>query len=214
MFKRRARPAALGGLLSLTSLSASAAVDQRFHFEVLLDDKPIGEHRFEIDVSGEQKRVTSRADFEVDFLFITAYRYRHRSNELFHNGCLERLSSTTNDNGTRYQIDGSLSDGAFRVDRGQEVEQFGSCVKTFAYWDPAILEQPQLLNPQTGELEPVSVRERGREQVEVNGSEVAATRYELTTDELSIDLWYSEALGWVRLASDTGKGAKLIYRRL
>ncbi len=214
MFTSRARPAVLGALLGLVSLSASAAVDQRFHFEVLLDDKPIGEHRFDIDISGEQRRVTSQADFEVDFLFITAYRYRHRSNELFRNGCLERLSSTTNDNGTRYEIDGSLLDGAFRVDRGDDVEQFGSCVKTFAYWDPAILEQRNLLNPQTGELEPVRVQARGSEQVQVNGSEVAATRYELITDELRIDLWYNDSLGWVRLASDTGKGAKLIYRRL
>ncbi len=205
---------AIGGLLSLASLSTSAAVDQSFRFEVLLDEKPIGEHSFEIDASGEQQRVTSQADFEVDFLFITAYRYRHRSNELFRNGCLERLNSTTNDNGTRYQIDGSVLDGAFQVDRGQDVEQFDGCVKTFAYWDPAILEQPKLLNPQTGELEAVRIQKRGPDQVEVNGNKVTATHYQLATDELTIDLWYNDALGWVRLTSDTGKGAKLIYRRL
>jgi hypothetical protein len=70
------------------------------------------------------------------------------------------------------------------------------------------------LNPQTGELEPVQVRRAGTEQVEAQGGQVSATRYELVTDELSIDLWYNDALGWVRLASDTGKGATLIYRRL
>jgi hypothetical protein len=180
----------------------------------LLDDKQIGEHRFQIDAEGDQQRVSSAADFEVDFLFITAYHYRHRSSELFRNGCLERLSSTTNDNGTRYQIDGEALAGGFRVDRGEEEEELAGCVKTFAYWDPAILEQPRLLNPQTGELEPVQVRARGAEQVEVNGSQVSAERYELLTDELSIDLWYHDTLGWVRLASDTGKGATLIYRRL
>lgn len=204
----------LGTLLGLASLSAGAAVDQTFQFEVLLDDDLIGQHRFEIDASGEQQRVTSQAEFEVDFLFITAYRYRHQSNELFRNGCLERLSSTTNDNGTRYQVKGSVLDGAFRVERGQDVEQFEGCVKTFAYWDPSILEQPRLLNPQTGELESVRVQERGPEQVEVNGSTIEATRFDLVTDELTIELWYHDQLGWVRLASDTGKGPKLIYRRL
>jgi hypothetical protein len=203
-----------GGLLGLAALSASASVDRTFLFEVLLDDKPIGEHRFEIDVSGDQQRVTSQAEFKVDFFFITAYRYRHRSNELFRNGCLERLSSTTNDNGTRYQIDGSAVGDVFRVDSGEDVEQFEGCVKTFAYWDSAILQQPKLLNPQTGELETVSVRRQGSEQIKVNGGEVEANRFQLITDELTIDLWYNDDLGWVRLASDTGKGARLIYRRL
>ncbi|MEA3642679.1 MAG: DUF6134 family protein [Lamprobacter sp.] len=220
MFNQRVRPALIGGLLALAlpltlgSFSVGAAVDQTFRFEVLLDDKPIGEHRFDIDVSGDQQRVTSQAEFKVDFFFITAYRYRHQSNELFRNGCLERLSSTTNDNGTRYKIDGSAVSNGFRVDRGENVEQFDGCVKTFAYWDSAILQQPRLLNPQTGELEAVSVQRRGAERVAVNGSEVEATRFELVTDELTINLWYNDALGWVRLASDTGKGAQLIYRRL
>jgi hypothetical protein len=210
----RARTALAGGILSLAGLTANAAVDQTYRFEVLLDDKPIGEHRFDIDIAGEQKRVSSEAAFQVDFLIFTAYRYKHQSNEVFRDGCLQRLSSTTDDNGTRYEIDGSMLGDRFRVDRGEEVEQVEGCVKTFAYWDPSILEQPQLLNPQTGELEPVQVRRTGTEQVEAQGGQVSATRYELVTDELSIDLWYNDALGWVRLASDTGKGATLIYRRL
>lgn len=204
---------ALLGPLSLAA-DATTAGDQSFHFEVLLDERPIGEHRFEIDVSGDQQRVTSRAELEVDFLFLTAYRYRHQSNEVFRNGCLERLSSTTNDNGTRYAINGSAVSDGFRVDRGEEVEQLDGCVKTFAYWDESILQQPWLLNPQTGELESVSVQRRGPEQVEVSGREVAADHFQLITDELTINLWYNDELGWVRLASDTGKGATLIYRRL
>lgn len=210
----RARTALAGGILSLAGLSASAAVDQTYRFEVLLNDRPIGEHRFEIDIAGEQKLVSSEAEFQVDFLVFTAYRYRHQSNEIFRDGCLQRLRSTTDDNGTRYAIDGSALGDHFRVDRGEEVEQVEGCIKTFAYWDPSILEQPRLLNPQTGELEPVRVRRAGTEQVEVQGSQVSATRYELITEELAIELWYNDTLGWVRLASDTGKGATLVYRRL
>jgi len=32
--------------------------------------------------------------------------------------------------------------------------------------------------------------------------------------EVTIDLWYNEDLGWVGLSSDTGKGRRIIYRRL
>ena len=85
---------------------------------------------------------------------------------------------------------------------------------TFAYWDRGFLGQTRLLNAQTGEMEGVSVRQKGREDVEVGSREVPATRYALTTDKLTIDLWYNDGLGWVGLSSDTGKGRRLVYRRM
>lgn len=207
--------ALLGTPLLLAALTVEAApTADRYRFEVLLDDRPIGEHRFEIQRSGDQQRVASQADFEVGFLFITAYRYRHRSNEVFRDGCLQQIHAMTNDNGTRYQINGEAIAEGFRIDRGEQTETARGCVKTFAYWDPAILEQQRLLNPQTGELEPVAVHPQGIERIEVDGRELPANRYRLETGEISIDLWYHETLGWVRLASDTGKGATLVYRRI
>jgi hypothetical protein len=206
--------AVAAALLSLPVASATAAAVDDYRFEVLLDERPIGEHRFEIDRRGERQRVLSEAEFEVDFLFFTAYRYRHQSNEVFQDGCLRRIMSTTNDNGTRYRVDGAAVADGFRIDRGDDVETAAGCVKTFAYWDPAILEQTRLLNPQTGELEPVAVTRQGNDQVEIDGRVVPATRYALDTEELRIELWYHDELGWVRLASDTGKGVRLIYRRI
>jgi hypothetical protein len=44
--------------------------------------------------------------------------------------------------------------------------------------------------------------------------EVQARRYALSADELNIELWYNDDLGWVGLASDTGKGGRLVYRRM
>lgn len=206
--------ATLGSLLLCSALPANAAVDDSYRFEVLLDDRPIGEHRFEIDRSGDRQQVASEAEFKVDFLFFTAYRYQHQSREVFRNGCLQRIRAQTNDNGTQYQVEGTARDDGFRIDRGEQVETAQGCIKTFAYWDPSILEQQRLLNPQTGELEPVIVRQQGTERIEFDGRRVPASRYTLETGELSIDLWYHEELGWVRLASDTGKGATLVYRRI
>lgn len=85
---------------------------------------------------------------------------------------------------------------------------------TFAYWDPDFLGQKRLLNAQTGDIEGVSVRQKGRDDVAIGSGKVSATRYALRTDKLTIDLWYNDALGWVGLSSDTGKGRRLIYRRM
>jgi hypothetical protein len=205
--------AGIATLFSSMSLQA-AGKDEVLRFQVYLNDNPIGEHTYRIDREGETKRVASRAEFDVDFLFINAYRYRHTSNETFRGECLERILATTDDNGERYSIRGNATGEGFELSRDAATERAEGCIATFAYWDPSLLDRGRLLNPQTGELEPVKVRREGPDRFALTDREVSATRYALDTDELSIDLWYNDDLGWVGLASDVGKGRRLIYRRM
>jgi hypothetical protein len=201
-------------LLTACMLAAPAAAEQ-LRFDVYLDDRAIGEHSFRIADAGDTTRVTSRAAFDVDFLFINAYRYRHTSNEVFRDGCLLKIDARTDDNGKELEVNGSASGARFSVRSVDGVEQEQGCVKTFAYWDRAFLDERRLLNPQTGAIEAVRVQPKGRDTVEVAGGDgIAAERYSLETAELTIDLWYNDELGWVGLESDVGKGRRLIYRRV
>jgi len=201
--------------ISAIAVPALASTPKDLDFRVYLDDKPIGKHSFRITGSGKDLRVTSRASFDVDFLFINAYRYRHESRELWRDGCLHRIQAETDDNGERSRVRGGLESGRFVVERdGAEKARKDDCVMTFAYWNPDLLTQDELLNPQTGELETVSSRHGGTERVAVGDSELPAKRYRLEADELSIDLWYNDALGWVGLRSETPEGATIVYRRM
>lgn len=210
------RKAPTGCLITslLLTLWSPANASELLRFQVYLDDKPIGEHSFRISENGELTRVFSRAAFDVDFLFFNAYRYRHHSRELFRDGCLQEISATTDDNGKKYHVAGEAIEKGFRIEHQDGNEQADGCLMTFAYWDPGFLDHKHLLNAQTGKLESVHVRRQGSDRIEVGGREVPATRYALSADALSIDLWYNQDLGWVGLASDTGKGGRLLYRRL
>ena len=198
----------------LLALWSPVNASELLRFQVYLDDKPIGEHSFRISENGELTRVTSRAAFDVDILFFSAYRYRHQSRELFRNGCLQEISAMTDDNGKKYRVAGEAIERGFRIEREDGDERVDGCLMTFAYWDPGFLDQKRLLNAQTGRLEPVQVRRQGNDRIEVGGREVPATRYALSADTLSIDLWYNQDLGWVGLASETGRGGRLLYHRL
>lgn len=198
----------------LLALSSPASASEHLRFQVYLGDKPIGEHSFRVFETGDLRRVHSSAAFDVDFLFVNAYRYRHDSREIFRDGCLQEIRATTDDNGKRYRVEGEATGKQFRIDRGDGEEQAEGCLMTFAYWDPDFVNQKRLLNAQTGKLEPVRVRAQGSDRVKVGSREVPATRYALSADEVSIDLWYNDDLGWVGLASDTGKGGRLSYRRM
>jgi Family of unknown function (DUF6134) len=183
----------------LVAASAGATVDTGFNFQVLLDDRPIGSHRFEIQRAADGAQVvTSTAAFDVKILGFVAYRYRHQATERWAQGCLAQINSTTNDNGRRHKVAHGGLDG---------------CVITYAYWDPErLLRQRALLNPQTGIVDAVQVDAMGEESIVVRGAPVRADRYRLRNDKLVIDLWYSKAGEWLQLDSTTDSKRQLRYR--
>jgi hypothetical protein len=117
----------------LLALCSPAKASEPLRFDVYLGDKPIGEHGFRITENDNVTRVTSRASFDVDFLFSNAYRSRHDSREVFHDGCLQEIRSTTDDNGTKHRVEGKAIGGDFRIAREDGKEQANGCLMTFAY---------------------------------------------------------------------------------
>ncbi len=149
----------------------------------------------------------------MKFLFVKAYDYAHRNEEIWNGTCLARLHSSTDDNGTPYNVEASRQREGFVVRSAGRREQFSGCVRSFAYWSPEALRGvDRLLNPQTGEYVAVRLRYVGRDTVDAGGASVNADRYRLEGADLSIDLWYAGGEEWVALESQAANGARLRYR--
>jgi hypothetical protein len=182
-------------------------------FDVYLDDKKVGKHIFTISEAGGVKHVQSQASFKVKILFISAYRYEHIAAERWTDNCLVEIDASTNANGKRIQVSGEHTGAGFLVERDDKPIELPECVMTFAYWNPEFLEQPRLLNPQTGEYVDVRVEEIGDELLEVRGQPVAATRFKLTARRVDLTLWYSPDDEWLALES-VAKGGRIIRYEL
>lgn len=195
----------------VTPGSAAAEAQRVWNFRVLLDGSEIGYHRFELEDFGDRRLLVSEADFEVDFLFITAFDYRHTTIERWQDGCLVAIDATTVKNGERLEVDGERQDGHFVVRRDTGSERLPACVMTFAYWNPDFLAQPRLLNPQSGEYLEVETARLGSEPLSVRGEQVTATRYQLRAGKLTLNVWYSPDDEWLALESETGNGRTLRY---
>ena len=198
-------------LLFATSLPVEAR-SRSWDFQVFLGDAPIGYHQFTLDEQGERRELRSESRFAVKVLLFTAYRYEHDATELWRGDCLESLTARTNDNGGRPTVD-ARSDGerlAVATAKGREI--IAGCVMSFAYWNPQILRQAHLLNPQTGEYEAVTVTTLGVENITVRGAPVAAKRFRLTGSGKPIDLWYSLGEEWLALESTVAGGRRLRYQ--
>ena len=192
--------------------AAAASADQSWDFRVFLDDKEIGTHRFDLSEQGDERRLTSTATMKVKLLFVTAYSYDHHDVEHWQGDCLSKLASTTDDNGKKHRVDVLRRDGATVVQTLEGTQRLGGCVLTFAYWNPAMLQQTRLLNSQDGEHVAVKIKDAGADSIVVRGVKTPARRYELRSEKLSIDLWYSQQNQWLALESKTARGQKLIYK--
>ena len=186
---------------------------KQWRFDVLLDDKRIGYHTFEVQQDGAGQVLTTEASFDVKFLFVTAFRYRHQNTEVWREGCLSSIDAATDSNGKKLIVRGTAGPEGFNLQNGNSSTALPACVQSFAYWNPAVLESARLLNSQTGVYETVSVTFESREQILVAGRLVDALRYRLSAQAGDITLWYASTDGtWLGLEAPAKGGRKILYQ--
>ena len=212
MFQKLLRVTLLAVLCFAGSQRVWASSGQ-WQFDVFLNDKKVGTHQLVVAPQAQQTRVAIEAQFDIRFLFINAFSYDHRNEEVWRDGCLVELRSSTVQNGRQSQVSGQVRNEGFVVQSTDGVVALDGCIQSFAYWSPSIRQADALLNPQTGALEPVTFEAAGREDVAYQGRRIAAAMYDLRTEAQSIRLWYAEANDlWLALEAEVAGGRTLRYQ--
>jgi hypothetical protein len=201
----------LAGMLCLSAGVASVEVDKVWSFQVYVNDKPVGLHEFRLQQRGGQQWLKSEAAFEYKLMFVTLYRYHHQNQEVWQDGCLARIESSTDANGKDYAVFGEAGSAGFILEASKGEAILPGCVHSFAYWNPDFLKAGQLLNSQNGEYLDVTVSEPTSDSIVVRGQELPAQRYELKAKKLKLDLWYSSDGEWLGLESTYDEGRRLRY---
>lgn len=181
-------------------------------FEVALDDKPIGEHTLTFNRTPDAAlEIGIAIDLAVKFGPFTVFDYTHRNASIWRDGVLQRMRSTTDDNGERHDVAIDLTIEQLQVVT-DSVESYTAArnLMPTTYWMVSTVTQNRLINSQTGEMLEVSVQEVGRETVPGPDGPIAATRYRMDGD-LEIELWYDDAGILVSLAFDA-RGSDVTYR--
>lgn len=205
-----------GFVAAFVALAASAATGgapgRAWMFDVYLDDSKIGSHEFRLEERADGSlRLNAKARFDVRILFINAFRYRHEIEETWSGNCLTGVVATTDSNGKQTEVQGEMTEDGFTVIAGGDETPLSDCVMTFAYWNPAFLEQQRLLNPQTGEFLDVDVEPLGDEPLVMSGETVPAKGYLVTAKNMEVRVWYSPDSEWLALVSPTKGGRKIRY---
>lgn len=182
-------------------------------FDVYLDDRKIGQHTFDY----QNNTLTSQADFKVKILMFTAYEYHHNAVERWAGNCLTTLKADTIENEVLMQVEGQTVNGEFLVNDKKNTQALPDCTMTFAYWNPMILQQSKLLNPQNAEyldvyIQPMANKkiQKGEQLVELQGYQILGALDGMP--KLNIKVWYDESNDWVALQSITPEGYLIDYR--
>ena len=180
---------------------------QSWNFDVSMDGKPIGTHQFVLsEKENNQQILKSDAKFNIKILSISFFKYHHQANETWENNCLKKLEAKTQENSKTTVVKGQLEKAAFKISAPASAEIDAECVMTFAYWNPKILQQKKLLNPQTGDYLSANISSLGQESILVKGQNVKANHYKIDTAKFKIDIWYGQDDEWLALQSLTEDG--------
>lgn len=197
--------------MSVPALASARTPAKTWEFEVLLDGTPIGSHRFALTDRDGGYQLDSEARFDVRFLFFNAFRYRHSNTEVWSDGCLQSIRSTTDTNGEAQSVSGLSVDDRLVIRADDDEQAIDGCVMSFAYWNPEFLEQPRLLNPQTGEYLPVKVERIDVKALPAKSGREAAEAWRLRAGQIELTVWYSKEREWLGLESVANGGRILRY---
>jgi hypothetical protein len=204
--------------LLLGRAAGAAPSNGDWRFQVLLDGKPIGEHRFTLTTpigDGTQRTLVSDAAFAVRFLGVTVYRYRHHATESWRGDCLASLDAATDDDGKALAVQSRQDGESYRISVPNGVARATGCVMSYAYWNPALRTQTRLLNAQTGAIDAVRIERvdgAGKNSPPVGAPAADATRLRITGGGRTVDVWLGPDGDWLGLDATVAGGRQLAYR--
>ena len=193
-----------------TARAAAIPDASEIPFRVYKDQRSeIGFHRLRFDRQGDETLVDVEIELDIRIGFIPVFRYRHTNREVWRGEVLQSLQSTTDDNGDDYRVRVDRTGGGYLIRRNGDQERAEGPILPTSYWRAETVSATRLLDTQRGVFREVATTPVAEETVSVDGRPVAATRYRMA-GALDLDLWYSQAGQWVKLAF-SARGVDISY---
>lgn len=202
---------ATGGLLAAGPVLARGVAGSDFRtmaFDIRREGDSIGRHAVAFRRDGGRLEVDIEIDISISLAFIPVFAYRHRNSEVWQDGRLVSLDSTTDDDGTRYAVTARAVGDSLQVVGSEGEKRLPGDILPTSYWDARTVSQTRLLDTQRGRVLEVAPLFLGAESLEGG---VAARRHRLSGD-LDVDLWYSPDGEWLKIAFEA-RGAEISYAR-
>jgi hypothetical protein len=140
-------------------------------FSVIRNGERIGGSTVHLQRHGEETMVETNTEIRVTIAYITVYHFAKRQTERWVAGGLAALSAVTDDNGKVTRLTALRSGDLLSVNVDGRLAQI-EVLPPANLWDPSVLRLTRALDTTDGTITPVSVTDRGKEQIVVRGHSV------------------------------------------
>jgi hypothetical protein len=181
-------------LLFPTAGRATTGEVETREFIVHVDGKRSGQYRMTIEKHPDGSvSMSGSADIKVTKLGIVVYRYSFRGGEVWKDGRLYALQSTTDDDGKRFTVNAVALPDALKITVNGNERTTRADVWLTTYWhtpNPAFHNQvTPLVDADTGENLNATLIYVGQVEMTVAGRRQACSHYRLRGDRTA-ELWY------------------------
>lgn len=183
--------AALAASLFAVSTAAGAVELPRdpLSFTVLRNGEEVGSHSYRFQPDGDAVKVAIDTNVVVKMALIPVYRFEHHGQEVWQNGQLVALNSTTNDDGTHHTLKVAGGGAMLDVNGDGNAARLPAAMVPASLWNRATTGQTTLLNTLDGHAMAVRINDLGDDTVSVHGQPRRAHHYAMVGD-LARELWY------------------------
>jgi hypothetical protein len=203
--------AGLVGLPTAVQAAGTAALPSNLRFAIRRKGSVIGSHQVSFRSTDAGLIAETVVRMKVKIAFITAFRYSHDAEEHWRGHRLQSLSSSTDDDGEKFRVDGQATAQGIRVSgaEGTAIAPADACT-TDSLWNRAIMERQTVIDAQDGTVVGLVVKKSGRGQFKIGGSLLDATFFDIATPNTTGRVWYDDSDRWIG-ASFEIRGEKLDY---
>ncbi|GGO79759.1 hypothetical protein GCM10011348_14880 [Marinobacterium nitratireducens] len=198
----------LAGLFAAALAQGGESPSQLF-FEVHRDGESVGSHCLKFTRQGDQLEVEVGMELQVQLPLWFDYRYRYRALERWQDGRLAALDVRIEDGSKQRRIEARRRAGALEVEAPGGTWRLPGNLLTSNHWNPAALEQGELLNTLTGRASRIDSQYLGADRLPFGEAELDVRRYRLGGDLEDTVVWYDGSGGWRGLEFSARDGSRV-----
>lgn len=192
---RRGAVLGLGAALVFPTPALAKSAGRKF--DVTFGKLNVGESGITVSSSGN--RVTAKYYVEVSAnLLVAKIKYGLKATEVWEDGRLVSLSSSSYENKKKFSVSGKAVSGGFQIDG----TKFSGVVKgnpiTTSYWTPEVLRRPTWISSQSGKPLNVKVGRAKKINLDTPAGSVRVSSYRCTGDlKRPVKLFYDARGEWM-----------------
>jgi hypothetical protein len=195
-------------MLAATARAETAPLSTRF--AVMRGNTQIGTNTIELSHNGGQTSVRIATHVEITIAFVKLYRFDQTETEQWSDGRLQSLSSRTDDNGKIHSVVAHNSQGKLVVDGDGQLHLEDAAILPLSLWSRPIPVHGIGLDPEFGSIVPVSVTDKGEDDMVVAGRSEYAHHFVIKTT-FSQDVWYDKRGRLIRVKLQAKDGSTIHY---